>query len=304
MTPAPATVDHALLQPSLDLLAQRFGERVVRLASGAQLAVRQCGVPGRLADDLPSLVLLHGISSGAASWLQSAVLLGEQAHVIAWDAPGYGQSTPLPADAPTDADYAARLHELLQALEIRRCVLVGHSLGALMACAYARGPGAGSVARVVLISPAGGYGAPGQAEQRARVLNERREALQAWGVNGLAERIPQRLLTPAADAAARAWVQWNAARLNPAGYLQAVELLCGSDLGASRGLAAPMEVHCGDTDVVTPPAACRAWANLLAAPFDLIDGAGHASPVEQPEAVARLITRAAQQATGAQQHHG
>ncbi|UUZ69877.1 alpha/beta hydrolase [Polaromonas sp. P2-4] len=55
----------------------------------------------------------------------------------------------------------------------------------------------------------------------------------------------------------------------------------------------PVEVHCGDADVVTPPAACRGWADLYAAPFDLIKGAGHASPVEQPEAVARLITRAA-----------
>ncbi len=287
-----------LLQSNLALLARRFPQRLVTLASGARVAVRECGVSG----DAPTIVLLHGISSGAASWLHSAVMAGEQAHVIAWDAPGYGDSTPLAGDAPRDADYAARLHELLQTLDIHRCVLVGHSLGALMAAAYARDLGASRVVHVVFISPAGGYGAAAQAAASKRVRTERREALHTLGVDGLAERIAQRLLSPVADAAARAWVQWNTARLQPAGYLQAVELLCASDLGASRDLVVPVEIHCGDADVVTPPAACRAWADLYAAPFNLIDGAGHASPVEQPEAVARLIMRAVRQPTGAKQH--
>jgi pimeloyl-ACP methyl ester carboxylesterase len=287
-----------LLQPNLALLDRRFSQQLVTLASGARVAVRECGMPG----DEPAVVLLHGISSGAASWLHSAVMVGEQLHVIAWDAPGYGDSTPLVGDAPRDADYAQRLHELLQALGIRRCVLVGHSLGALMAAAYARDLGASRVVRLVLISPAGGYGSAALVAASERVRTERREALHTLGVAGLAERSAPRLLSPAADAAARAWVQWNTARLQPAGYLQAVELLCASDLGASRDLAVPVEVHCGDADVVTPPAACRAWADLYAAPFVLIDGAGHASPVEQPEAVARLITRAVLQPTGAKEH--
>jgi pimeloyl-ACP methyl ester carboxylesterase len=293
MTPAPATIDHALLQPSLDLLAQHFGERLVRLPSGAQIAVRQCGAARGRA---PSIVLLHGISSGAASWVHVAARLAQDAHVIAWDAPGYGESTPLAGDAPADADYAARLHETLQALDIKHCVLVGHSLGALMACAYARGVGAERVARVVLISPAGGYGAAGKEADSARVRNERRHSLQTLGIDGQAERIPGRLVSSSADAAQRAWVQWNAARLNPTGYLQAVELLCGSDLAASH-LAMPVGVHCGEADVVTTPAVCRASAEALGAPFEPIQSAGHASPVEQPEAVARLILRAFQQTT-------
>ncbi len=297
MSPVSHNADDPLRAP-LALLDRRFPQRIVSLPSGAQVAVRECGTPA----DAASVVLIHGISSGAASWLHAAVLAGEQAHVIAWDAPGYGDSTPLPGNAPIDADYAKRLHALLRTLDLRRCVLVGHSLGALIACAYARDLGANCVQRLVLISPAGGYGAAAQATASERVRRERREALIRLGVDGLAEGIAQRLLSPAASAAARAWVQWNAARLQPAGYLQAVELLCGSDLGNSRGLAMPVEVHCGDADLVTPPAACRAWADLHAAPFELITCAGHASPVEQPEAVARLIMRAVLRATGAKQH--
>ncbi len=288
MTTVTVTVADDLLRAPLALLDSRFAQRIVTLPSGAQVAVRECGAAG----GRPSAVLLHGIGSGAASWLHAALLAGEQAHVVAWDAPGYGASTPLAGDAPTDADYAARLHELLGALGIDRCVLVGHSLGALMAGAYARGPGAGRVARLVLISPAGGYGAPGQEAAAARVRSERREGLRTLGVAGLAERSAERLLSPAAGAGARAWVRWISAGLRPAGYLQAVELLCASDLARSAGFGSPVEVHCGDADVVTPPAACRNWAKLFGADFHLIDGAGHASPVEQPEAVARIIARA------------
>lgn len=280
--------DEPLLQPALDLLAQRFRERIVRLPSGAEVSVRECGVRGRA----PSVVLLHGISSGAGSWLHVAAQLESEAHVVAWDAPGYGASTALANAAPRDADYAARLHELLQALEIEHCVLVGHSLGALMAAAYVRGHGAGRVARLVLISPAGGYGT--QPEAAARVRRERGEALATLGVPGLTAKISDRLLSAQADAAARAWVRWNTARLHPAGYLQAVELLCGSDLAASPLASLALQVFCGDADVVTPPAACQGWAERFGAPFALIAQAGHASPTEQPEAVARLIRDALQ----------
>ena len=42
------------------------------------------------------LVLLHGISSGAASWHKQMVLSGYR--VLAWDMPGYGESPMLPVE--------------------------------------------------------------------------------------------------------------------------------------------------------------------------------------------------------------
>ena len=152
--------DTAQLEPALARLDARFAQTVVVLPSGARVAVRQTtAAPG----DAPVVVLLHGIGSGAASWLDVAAASGGQARVLAWDAPGYGASSPLPMPAPTAADYALRLHEMLIALRIERCTLVGHSLGALMACAFAADRGRSMVANLVLISPARGYGAADQA---------------------------------------------------------------------------------------------------------------------------------------------
>jgi pimeloyl-ACP methyl ester carboxylesterase len=278
--------DTTVIEPALALLDNRFAQTLVALPSGARVAVRQtAAAPG----DAPVVVLLHGIGSGAASWLDVAVALGGQARVLAWDAPGYGASTPLPMPAPTAADYAQRLHELLVALRIGRCVLVGHSLGALMAGAFAVDRGRCMVTQLVLISPARGYGAADQAAERQQVLATRLGKLHRLGIDGMAAEAPGRMLSAAAGASARAWVQRNAALLNPQGYEQAVHLLCGGDLLAHAPLAMPVSVFCGDADQITPPEACRRVAAGLGAPFELIPRAGHASPVEQSASVARCI---------------
>lgn len=82
-------------------------------------------------------MLLHGISSGAASWQQQFASLGQNQRLIAWDAPGYGLSDGLNTTQPSAVDFATRLQALVDVLQLESFVLVGHSLGALIASAYA-----------------------------------------------------------------------------------------------------------------------------------------------------------------------
>ena len=115
-------------------------------------------------------------------------------------------------------------------------------------------------------------------------------ALADKGVAGLAAVIDQRLVSSGAPEAVRAWVRWNTARMQPQGYAQAVELLCGSDLAQAQGrLGMPVEVWVGEHDVVTTPAACKSWSELLGAHYGTLAAAGHASPVEQPMEVAHRL---------------
>ncbi len=60
-------------------------------------------------------------------------------------------------DWPDAGDYAAALDRLLAHLEVSRCILVGHSLGTLIAARFAL-ISPRRVAALVLISPALGYG--------------------------------------------------------------------------------------------------------------------------------------------------
>ncbi|GLU41609.1 alpha/beta fold hydrolase [Pseudomonas sp. NBRC 100443] len=263
-------------------LERDFPQRLVRRGEVVS-AWREAG-----AADAPALVLLHGIGSGAASWLPLAQCLKARARLIAWDAPGYGESTPLAEAAPRAEAYMQRLRELLDALDVQRCVLLGHSLGALTALALANAEPR-RVARLLLLSPAHGYGArPAEGEA---VRSRRLAALASEGIAGLAERRAPAMLGASPSAEALAWVHWNMARLKPHGYRQAVELLCGDDLLRLGRPPVPVEVLCGSEDGITLPAACREVAAALAAPFQLVPGAGHASPIECPEALAGHLVR-------------
>jgi pimeloyl-ACP methyl ester carboxylesterase len=274
----------ALPASELARLGARFPVRDVALGNGAVVSVRECGQG-------PVIVCLHGIGSGAASWLDVAALLAPQARLIAWDAPGYGSSTPLALAAPTAADYAARLRELLDALAIDSCVLVGHSLGAITAASAAREDARdrARIRRLVLVSPAIGYGAPERIGARAKVRAERLATLDELGIDGMAAKRAGRLVSDGASEHARQWVRWNMARLNDHGYRQAVELLCNADLLADLPPPMPVRVACGALDVVTPPAACEEVARRCGVPLELVDDAGHAGYVEQPQAVAALL---------------
>jgi len=272
------------LSASLVLLDRHFPEQCVALPDG-QVSYRSAG----RSDSDQVVVLLHGISSGAASWLNMALALANDARVIAWNAPGYGSSTALPMAMPRASDYAARLQQMLAALEISQCVLVGHSLGALMAAAYlARGDGRAT--RTLLADPALGYGGAGQQERSVQVRQERLGALQRLGVAGLAAQRTRLLSTQASDEQ-HAWVRWNMQRLDVAGYTQAVHLLCGDDI-ATHLRAAPrrgLSVACGAEDIVTTPQASEGLARQFEIPFQLVDGAGHACYIEQPLSFAALV---------------
>ena len=57
------------------------------------------------------LMLLHGISSGAASWHKQMALNGFR--VLAWDMPGYGESPMLAVARANAGDYADALAAML-----------------------------------------------------------------------------------------------------------------------------------------------------------------------------------------------
>jgi pimeloyl-ACP methyl ester carboxylesterase len=229
------------------------------------------------------LVLLHGIGSGAASWAWQLDGLADRYHMTAWNAPGYGGSTLPAADWPDAGDYAAALDALLAALEIERCVLVGHSLGALIAARLAA-EHSERVAGLVLADPAAGHRRLDEADRRQR-LDARIGRFRDLGPVAHAVARAPRLLSPDATADQLALVRDNMERLDDAGYLKAARLLAGGDILADVArIERPALVICGAVDQITPPAGCRTVAEAFArpCPFVEIPGAGHASYIEAP----------------------
>ncbi|GAB6852318.1 alpha/beta fold hydrolase [Paraburkholderia kururiensis] len=83
-----------------------------------------------------TVVLIHGVGMNHSVWAPQIDALTQHYQVVAYDMLGHGGSG-LPTPAPTLGEYAAQLEALLDALQIQRVHVVGHSMGALVALEFA-----------------------------------------------------------------------------------------------------------------------------------------------------------------------
>jgi pimeloyl-ACP methyl ester carboxylesterase len=227
------------------------------------------------------LLLLHGIGSGSGSWGGQFEALAATHRVIAWDAPGYGRSDPLPNPKPLAIDYARVLDGLLEALEVDEAIVLGHSLGAIVAAAWCATTQR-RVRGLLLASPARGY-ATASDEVRESKYRERIELVDRLGVEGLAAQRSAALCAPHASAQTVAAVRENMALITPGGYGQAAWMLAHDDLLSHlRHAPKPLAVLCGELDRTTPPQACERIALECGAPFVPLHSVAHACYVEDP----------------------
>jgi pimeloyl-ACP methyl ester carboxylesterase len=95
----------------------------VLIKSGFQIHYQRVG-------EGPDLVLIHGLTGNLAVWhLKIVPILRRRFRVTTYDLRGHGYSDMPPTGYTTD-DMANDLKELLEALEIERPILMGHSYGA------------------------------------------------------------------------------------------------------------------------------------------------------------------------------
>ena len=239
-------------------------------------------------------ILLHGIGSNAASWLPFMQALDDRP-AFAWDLPGYGESSPLHEDWPTAEDYALVLERFLDRLGLARIVVIGHSLGALIAARFAATRAARTQA-LVLVSAAASYGAPHGAPLPEGVARRLTDFERLGAAEYARARAPRLLADPAGRPDLCLSVEQAMAALKLPGYLHAVRLLgCADIFQDVRSLAVPTLVVCGACDAITPPEHVRRIAEAVPTAMRaqretpvLIDAAGHALPQEKPDELAAL----------------
>lgn len=83
--------------------------------------------------DLPAVVLIHGMTFSKETWDPIVDRLRGRFRCLAVDLPGHGRSTGSGADLQV---VVARIHATIDANEVTRPVIVGHSAGALHATGY------------------------------------------------------------------------------------------------------------------------------------------------------------------------
>ncbi|WP_261841927.1 alpha/beta fold hydrolase [Aliamphritea ceti] len=79
------------------------------------------------------IVLIHGVGLRAEAWFQQLPVLSSHHEVLAVDMPGHGDSDLLSGTAPSLTAYVDHIASLLRETLTRPAMIIGHSMGAMIA---------------------------------------------------------------------------------------------------------------------------------------------------------------------------
>lgn len=237
-----------------------------------------------------ALLFLHGVSGGAqgaAAILPTITPDGWRG--LAWDMPGYGASAPI---EPMDFDgLADAVQALLDAAGLDQAVLVGHSLGGMIALHTAmRHPT--RVAGLVLACCTPAFGTHSGPLQQAFLARRLGPLDDGATMRELAVQLIPTMVGPDADPElihAHVDVMGD---IPPNSYRAAMAALVTFDQRAALpSIDVPALVVAGLHDSVSQPSVVRTMADRLPQGRFVALDAGHLAPFEAPEAFARQVQR-------------
>ncbi len=240
-------------------------------------------------DAAEPIVFLHGFTHTGASWDQVVGLLRAGTRAVAPDIRGHGSAS----DArPVDLEHVIAD---LEAIAPERFTLVGYSMGGRIALHAALWPGLRErISRLILIGASPGIADPDERARR-RVDDERLAAeLEHETIEQFAQRWARTPVLAGQPAEVLAAVHADRLRSRPPGLADALR-------GLGTGALASLWERLGEIDLPTALVAgerdrkFRAIAEQMSARIDgaataLIPNSGHAAHLENPPALAALIT--------------
>lgn len=237
----------------------------------------------------PAVVLLHGVGMRRQVWAPQAASLARTHRVVAVDLPGHGDS-PLPPPAATLSDYAGPLLQVLNRLDIERAHVVGHSMGALVALAFALDTPSRTASVVAL------NGVHRRSPEQRAAIAVRLTQLQAQGVVSTLDATLERWFgnpvpTPLGEAATA--VREHLLAVDPTGYARTYALFAAADDSLAdrlHTLHMPALFATGERDANSTSAMSEAMAHdAPQGKFHIVPGAGHMMTVTHADAVDALL---------------
>ncbi|MEA2391635.1 MAG: hypothetical protein QOK31_1744 [Solirubrobacteraceae bacterium] len=243
----------------------------------------------------PPVVLLHGQPGVATTWDRVTVALRRGARVIAPDRPGYGATGGRAVGLRANAEV---VRDLLDALEIERATVVGHSWGGgaalalaqahperidglVLACSIGTRSSVDAVDRLLarpVIGPAFTYAA---FRTLRRLLPLRPTRRLVPGLGNLSEEALRDLVQTLNERR-----DWRSFLVEQRALVDEID-----DLDRRLGdVVAPTTVLIGADDFLVAPAVGRELGERIpGATCRVVEGAGHVLPAEAPDAIADAV---------------
>jgi pimeloyl-ACP methyl ester carboxylesterase len=236
----------------------------------------------------PALVLLHGFTHDARVWRHQLDGLADAFTVIAWDAPGAGQS-PDPPESFEIGDWAECLAGFLDAMGIQRAHILGLSWGGLLAQEFYRRDTARVRSLVLADTYAGWKGSLPEPIAQERLVACLRDA--SLPPSEFVPRYLPGMFGESASPDARDQLASIMADFHPLGFrLMATALAQADTRDLLPLIRVPTLLIWGDADARSPmPVAHQMRDAIPGARLAIIPGAGHVSNLEEPARFNALV---------------
>ena len=233
---------------------------------------------------LPAVVFIHGIGGSARVWAQQMASFAATGFTpVALDLPGYGGRPPV--DAMDFDGLAADVEAAIEQRGLSKPVLVGHSMGGMVAqTALRRRPVGYAAAVLCCTSPA--FGSADGAFQ-TKFIADRIGPLDAGRTMAeLAPKMVDRMIGPAADQGGRAHAIEVMSVVPADTYRAAVRCLVGFDeRGNLPKIAVPVLCLAGESDPNAPAAGMERMAGKISGSrYVCLPDVGHLPSLEAPAA--------------------
>jgi pimeloyl-ACP methyl ester carboxylesterase len=256
----------------------------------AHVEIGEHSVAYRSAGSGPPLVLLHGFLCDSRVWRRELEDLSDGFTVVAWDAPGAGESSD-PPDPFTITDWAACLAAFLDEIGVERAYVLGLSWGGFLAQELYRVHPTRVLGLILADTYAGWKGSLGDEAARQRL--ERCERESALPPDEFVARwVPVEFFSDASPEL-REEMAAVVSKFHPIGFrLMARTLAEGDTSDVLSKIDVPTLLLWGDGDQRSPlDVAERFRSAIPGAEYVVLPRAGHVSNMERPEAFDAHVRR-------------
>ena len=233
--------------------------------------------------DAPPVIFIHGFPFDKSMWDGQLDALGDKNRCIAYDIRGYGQTESGDEDFSIEL-FADDLDRFMDLMQIPQAVICGLSMGGYIALrAYEKYPG--RFRGMILCDTQCIADTPEGKEKRYKTI----EQIESSGLNEYAEGSIKNLFSENSLQNKKPVVEEIKNTIlgsSPQSIIQTLKALANRTETCSTlsDVNIPVLIICGSDDKITPPVRAEFLnQNISGSKLMIINGAGHLTPLEQPE---------------------